>query len=301
MLTEAQPMGAPKFVDVGGIRTRYFEAGQGQPIVLVHGGTYGTYYNAFHWSKNFGELASRAHVYAIDKIGMGHTDNPEGDAGYTMSRTTDHVRDFLTTMGIRGAVLVGHSRGGLPVARIAVTNPELVSALVIVDSNTLAAEHPSTPRDFYSSFNIEVTGDPDEAFVLREARANSYSPEHITPEFTTEVLAVARLPKTQTAREAMRLRVDRQFRADVRKVKNETLDAIRDRSLDIPVLVIWGLNDPSAPVALGYDLFQHIAMSVPRSRLMVFNQAGHYVYREHARQVSRAILEVAEDVGVSRQ
>lgn len=291
----AAPMGSPRFVDVGGIRTRYFEGGRGRTIVLIHGGTYGTYYNAFHWSLNFEALSARTHVYAVDKIGMGYTDNPESDAGYTIARTADHLRDFLLTIGIRDAVLVGHSRGALPAARIAVTQPELVSGLVIVDSNTLGAEHPSTPRDFYARFNEDVDGEPDEEFVLREARANSYSADHIDPEFTHEILAVARLPKTNAARQAMREH-DRQFRLDVHKVKYETLDAIRDRSLDIPVLVIWGLNDNSAPVALGYELFHHIAQAVPRTRLTVFNRAGHYVYREHPREVSRAILDVIDDI-----
>lgn len=287
-------MDSPKFIDVGGINTRYFEGGQGRPLVLVHGGTYGTYYNAYHWSRNFDELCSRFHVYALDKIGMGHTDNPETDADYTMTRTVAHLRDFMRALGIDGAVVVGHSRGGLPAARVALDHPELVSALVVVDSNTLAAEHPSTPRDFYARFNEEKPAVLDEAFVRREADANSYSSEHITPDFLDEVLAVARLPKTQAARTAIKHRVDRQFRQDVRKVKYETLDAIRDGRLDVPVLVIWGLNDNSAPVALGYDLFQEIATTVPRTQLHVFNHAGHYVYREHAKQLNRVVIDFVE-------
>ena len=287
----------PKFIDVDGIDTRYFEAGRGTPLLLIHGGTFGNYYNAYHWSLNFDALSDHFQVFALDKLGMGYTGNPERDADYTMARTTDHIAGFMRTVGIDGAVLVGHSRGALPAARIAVDLPDLVKALVIVDSNTLAADHPSTPKNFYKILNENPGGRPDEAFVRLEPEANSFSRGHITADFVDALLKIARLEKTQQARTAMLDRVDQQFRADVQIVKYETLDAIRAGRLKAPTLVVWGLNDPSAPVALGYELFQHIALALPQTQLHVFNQAGHYVYREHAAQLNQLIVDFVMGFG----
>ena len=45
-----------KFVILDGVRTRYFEAGKGENLVLIHGGKFGTFYSAYHWSLNFHEL-----------------------------------------------------------------------------------------------------------------------------------------------------------------------------------------------------------------------------------------------------
>ena len=287
----------PKFVDVKGIKTRYFEAGSGESLVLIPGGQMSSCSSAYHWSLNFDVLREHFHVYAVDKLGQGYTDNPKSDADYTMTATIEHVYDFLVAVGIQRAVLMGHSRGALPAARIAVDHPEMVRALIIVDTNTLPADHPSTPVNFYTKLGENPPATPDEEFVCREPEANSYSRDHITRDFVEEMLKIALLPKTTEARKKYykeRL-LDSRFLPDMRKKKYETLDKIRDGGLKAPTLIIWGLNDMSAPVILGYELFQHISMVVGRTQLHVFNQAGHYVFREHAREVNRLVVEFLED------
>jgi len=281
----------PSFIDVEGIRTRYFEAGSGPALVLIHGGQFGHYYNAYHWSLNFDALAGEFRVYAVDRLGQGYTDNPRRPDGYTMTRAIEHVKGFLRAARIDQAVLLGHSRGALVAARIACDHPELVRALVVVSSNSLAAEHPSTPTDFYAKLDANAPEQPDAAFVRREPEANSYSGAHISTDFVEEMLGIARLPKTREARQTMEAVLAKRFLPDVRKVRYETLDMIRDGRLRAPTLVLWGLNDRSAPVVIGHQLFEHIANAVPRSEMHVFNHAGHYVFREQPRAVNRVVLE----------
>lgn len=284
----------PKFIDVDGIKTRYFEAGKGEPLLFIHGGHFGSYYSAYHWNLNFDDLSAHFHVYALDKIGQGHTDNPKSDADYTMTKTIEHVYQFIRAVGIQKAVLMGHSRGALPAARIAADHPELVKAVVIVDTNTLAADHPSTPTNFYTKLDENAPPTPDEEFVRREPEANSYSKAHITPDFVAEMLSIARLAKIQEAKKKMEHLLNRQFLPDAKKKKYETLDMIRDGRLKAPTLILWGLNDPSAPIVLGHQLFQHIAYAVPRTQFHVFNHAGHYVFREHARELDRVIVDFVQ-------
>ena len=72
-------MTGEKFVDVDGIRTRYFDKGDGPVVVLFHGGHFGSNDAADcaeDWGLNFDGLAKWFHVYAVDKIGQGQTDNP---------------------------------------------------------------------------------------------------------------------------------------------------------------------------------------------------------------------------------
>jgi 2-hydroxy-6-oxonona-2,4-dienedioate hydrolase len=90
-----------KFVTLDGVKTRYFEAGKGDDLVLIHGGKFGTFYSAYHWSLNFHELSKHFHVYAFDKLGMGDTDNPKSDADYTMAAVIEHARAFIRTLGIK--------------------------------------------------------------------------------------------------------------------------------------------------------------------------------------------------------
>lgn len=286
----------PKFIEVNGIRTRYFEGGNGDALVLVHGGHFGSYYDAYNWSRNFDDLCTRFHVYAFDKLGQGYTDNPKSDGDYTMGAVIDHLYGFLRAAGIQKATLLGHSRGALPVARIAVDHPEMVQALIILDSNTLAPEDPATPVNFYSKLEEGGPSTPDKEFVSREPIANSYSTDHITEDFVEEMLKAALLPKTIAAREKMNRLGNTQFLPDVKKRRYETLELIKAGRLRAPTLIVWGFNDPSAPFKLGIDLLQIIGPVVGQSRFYVFNQAGHYLFREHPLDLNRLITDFVKNL-----
>lgn len=279
-----------KFVTLAGVRTRYFEAGTGEDLVLIHGGKFGTFYSAYHWSLNFDELSKHFHVYAFDKLGMGDTDNPKSDADYTMAAVIEHACAFVQTLGIRNATLAGHSRGALPAARIAVDHPELVKALIIFDSSTLPAEDPSLRDDFYTKLEVGAPPVPDREFILREPVANSYSTDHITEDFIEEMLRIGRLPRTLEARKKMEHFLDALFLPNMREKKYETLELIKAEGLKAPTLIIWGLNDQSSPMKLGIDLLYVISSVVARTEFHAFNHAGHYVFREHARQVNQLIV-----------
>jgi 2-hydroxy-6-oxo-6-(2'-carboxyphenyl)-hexa-2,4-dienoate hydrolase len=289
------PMQDPRFVDVDGIRTRYFEAGSGPPMVLVHGGSIGSSYNAYHWSLNFDELAKRFHVYALDKLGNGHTDNPLADADYTMAAVIAHVHGFLRTMQIENAVLVGHSRGALPVTRIAIDDPARCSALVILDTNTLAPEDPSTPSDFYRKLEVAPV-ESNEEYASREPIANSYSTAHMTDDFVQAAADVVALEKTWAALAKMKTLGGSTFQPDVRAQRADTLEMIAAGRLNVPMLIAWGLDDPSAPIKLGMDLLGIVGPALPHVRLHVFNRAGHYAFREHAAEMNRLIAAFVYEV-----
>ena len=256
-------MDNPQFVTLDGVRTRYFEAGKGDDLVLIHGGKFGTFYSAYHWSLNFHELSKHFHVYAFDKLGMGDTDNPKSDADYTMAAVIEHAWAFVRTLGIKNATLAGHSRGALPAARIAIDHPELVKALVIFDSNTLPAEDPSMSYDFYTKLEVGAPPIPDRDFILREPIANSYSQEHISEDFIQEMLRIGRLPRTLEARKKMETFLEAVFLPSMREKKYETLKLIEAGGLKAPTLIIWGANDQSSPMKLGINLLQVIGSVVP--------------------------------------
>jgi len=72
-------------MDVDGIRTSYFEAGAGEDMVLIHGVHFGSpTSSAIAWTANFPLPAAHFHVHAVDKLGMGFTDNPASDADYSL-------------------------------------------------------------------------------------------------------------------------------------------------------------------------------------------------------------------------
>src|SRR4030095_1890601 len=87
-------MTEPKFVDVEGVKTRYFDRGSGHVILLVHGSHMGTpdaCESALDWEFNFDVLARRYRVIAMDKLGQGYTGTPKTDADYTIAATIKHA------------------------------------------------------------------------------------------------------------------------------------------------------------------------------------------------------------------
>jgi len=271
-----------KFIDVNGIRTRYFEKGAGPIVVLFHGGHFGSHDAADcaeDWNLNFDGLAQWFHVYAVDKIGQGYTDNPKRDEDYTVATVVQHAYDFLKALGLRRVHPVGHSRGAYLVARLTLEHPELFDSCILVDTNTLA---PGISK------NETVMANPPKPRLSRESQRwvlqkYSYGFEHISEEWLDVMMNVAALPKYREAvkkMEELGLRTTC-FLPHLARQKDETLGLIRDRGFGRPTLLAWSYNDPTATIDQGHALFDRIARATPDARMYIFNRAGHFSYREH--------------------
>jgi hypothetical protein len=92
---DSRLMGTAKFIDVDGTRTRYFDAGRGATLVLIHGGQWPATASADGFAAIFDRLAASYHVYAFDKLGMGYTDLPKTAADYSMDGIIRHAYGFI--------------------------------------------------------------------------------------------------------------------------------------------------------------------------------------------------------------
>jgi 2-hydroxy-6-oxonona-2,4-dienedioate hydrolase len=310
---DSRLMGNARFVDVDGVRTRYFEGGKGEALVLIHGGQWPATASADGWSPIFDHLAEHFHVYAFDKLGMGYTDNPKTNADYSMDAIIRHAAAFIQTMGLKRTVLAGHSRGALPAARIACDNPDLVSHLVLFDSNTLAPDDPNTPdRADPPPIARPPTMEEIRAADLRNPQY--YGKQMITDRYVEAQYRVAQLPKIREVDSKFRELRDRWMRDNKQeldnnrklgsnmgattwwmyKAKYSTLDRIRAGALKAPTIVIWGFNEPTAPYFLAVNLMETLAKVVDRSELHILNHAGHFVFAEHPAEVTRLITGFVE-------
>jgi pimeloyl-ACP methyl ester carboxylesterase len=115
-----------EYVEVGGVRTWYDEHGEGDPLVLLHGGAV----DARFFDQNLGPLAERFHVYTPERRGHGHTPDVEGPITYeAMAQDTIAFLDAV----VRGpADLVGHSDGAVVAMLVAMHRPDLARRLVLI-------------------------------------------------------------------------------------------------------------------------------------------------------------------------
>ena len=301
-------MSNPKFVDVDGIKTRYFEAGSGKALVLVHGGQWPATSSAEAFGPIFDYLAAHYHVYAFDKLGMGFTALPKTDADYSMDGTVRHAYGFIKAVGITSCILAGHSRGALPATRIAVDHPELVSHLIIFDTNALASD----------GFKLSDRPDPvpsthvptrDEIRAADLASPLSYNKAIVTDALVDSEYRIAQLPQTAQAGRTFTALRDKWIADHPEQMKtspqlgnnmgpevwwmidnkHETIAAIKAGKLKPPVAIIWGWNDPFAPYALGLDTMKTIGSVNSAVEMHFVNHSGHYVFAEQPVEVTRLI------------
>ena len=281
-----------RFVEADGIRTRVYEAGEGEPLVLVHGGGFGSLYSLDGWSLNLRRLAQRFRVVAFDKLGQGHTGNPEDDSAYTFGRLFEHTVAVLEELDVASAHVVGHSMGALLAARIAFDRPEFVRSLTIVDSNTVA---PDDPRHPWTTFYVQLAkqippGPPSRETVRIEPELQSFTTDHITDDLLDRLLEIARRPEFEQAAGCIRVLRETIWMPSIEPVRARTLDEIDARGLPVPTLVIWGANDVSAPLPLALALFERIAARTAEADLHVLARAGHYCFRERPDAFERVLI-----------
>jgi pimeloyl-ACP methyl ester carboxylesterase len=284
-------MGPEKWMDVDGIRTRYFEQGTGSPVVLVHGGTVGSQHavvDSSCWDMNLPSLSTGLNCIALDRIGQGFTDNPKTDADYTMRASVQHAAAFLRKLGKGPYHLVGHSRGGYLVCRLAFEYPELAKTCTIIGSGTLS---PGVNRTAFALRN------PPLPYKSRESmrwilQRSCYAAGAVTEAWLDECVAVAESDREKSATRKMvdeRLGITR-YGIELRKERGETYRWIIERGMPCPTLVVWGLNDTRAVFENAKVLFEMLMPKQPKTEVRAFNNAGHFVFREQAAAFNGMLL-----------
>ena len=275
-----------KFVDVGGIRTRYYEYGQGEPLLLVHGEGWSGHSSANTWSKVIPGLAKNFHVYAPDKLASGMTGNPPDDKDYNIQGEVDHMYRFIQQMKLGKVHLIGQSRGGGLVFFLSVQHPEIVRTLVIIDSNTAAPMAHATRRQEVLE---ACPKDPDWAEWKCRLQQISFKPDiAFDDEFWEAGKFMASQPKSKETVEKIKagaggdLQDQGNPNSSFNKWKNEWHRRVREEGiLQMPVLLYWARNDPSAIVENGRELYDIIGAKNPNVRMIEVNKAGHFHYREY--------------------
>ncbi|HNB52107.1 MAG TPA: alpha/beta fold hydrolase [Anaerolineales bacterium] len=260
-----------RYTQVQGISTRYWAEGrQGSDIVLVHG--LGGY--AENWAKNFEALAGFHRVHALDLPGHGLSGKPL-DAPYTIDFFAEFVRDFMQTMGIERAHLVGHSLGGAVTARFAARFPEKVETLVLVSSAGLGKEVDFPTRLLTIPGVGERIMTPNRAGIRLFLKNLVYDPALVDDALIDLQVHMALQPSAQTTL-FKTLRAFSTFWGQKRPIYEANIDSLT--KLSLPLCLLWGRNDPIVPVAHAHSLAQRI----PDLPLKIFASCKHLPMMEHA-------------------
>lgn len=283
-----------KFVDVNGIRTRYYEMGQGEVLVLVHGEGWSGHSSANAWSKNIPGFAKKFHVFAPDKTGSGMTDNPRDDKDFNLQGEIDHIYQFIVTMKLGKVHLVGQSHGAADILFLALEHPEVVRTLVLCDSNTAAPVGPPTTRQ---EALAHCPKEPDAEEWKCRIQAITARPDlAFDDEYFAAGKYMAGLPKAQETVAKVKAGAgaplyDMRPNSGFPQWKTAWLERVKNEGiLQVPVLLYWGRNDPSAMIANGWALYDVLAEKNPKVRMITVNQAGHFHFREYPEEFDYNVI-----------
>lgn len=272
-----------RFIKVGNVNTRYWEAGdKGSVVLLVHG--LGGFIE--NWEKNIVALAGSHRVYAMDLPGFGRSD--KSPLTRDLMVLVPFISNFMVALGIEKASLIGNSLGGGLVLQFAIDFPEKVDKLVLVDSAGMGKGVIADFKLCSLPFIGELLIRPTPASTGKLWRKCVFDPEVITP----GVIDVSyRLASQPGAREALLATL----RAGI-NLLGQRGDLVRDllgslEKINRPVLVTWGKQDRIIPPAHALIAKEKI----PGARLELFDRCGHLPMFEYPEKFNKLVLDFLSD------
>lgn len=123
---------------VDGVNVNHFDEGEGDPLVLVHGGGL-TSNAALNWGAVIDRFAEHFRVIALDQPGFGHTD-PRGEVDYYPVERAKFLIEMIEEMGLEDVSLAGGSEGSTLVSHVALRRPDLVNGICLCNGGTIVRE-----------------------------------------------------------------------------------------------------------------------------------------------------------------
>ncbi|HAN36756.1 MAG: alpha/beta fold hydrolase [Actinobacteria bacterium] len=256
-------------VDANGIGTNYLEAGEGTPVVLVHGSGPGVSAYA-NWRLTIPDLAGEHRVLAPDMAGFGFSDKP---GNYSMEGWVQQLDAFLTALQLDKVSLVGNSFGGGLALAFAARWPERVDKLVLMGS--MGVTFPITEgldRVWGYEASIENMRSVLDFFAFDRTLVND---------------ELAELRFRASIEPGMQEAFSSMFPAPRQRwVESMTTPLEQIAALPHETLIIHGRDDRVIPLDNAWQLLQIIN----RAQLHVFGRCGHWTQIEHAKAFNNLLL-----------
>jgi pimeloyl-ACP methyl ester carboxylesterase len=252
-------------------RLAFDELGAGPGLLLLSTAAH----DRHDWDGVRPALAERFRTIALDWPGHGDSPMPPAPWHASAAMFADAVEDVVDALDLAPVAVVGNSVGGFAAARLAIRRPQVVSALVLVDSGgfdgpTLrsrafcaAMSRPWFLRAIYPWFAARYLHARDGAAVrIRDA-----------------AVAAARRPGTTEILNGLW----RSFSGPEHDLRADA------GGISAPTLLVWGVHDPVVPPRLG----RRAAAAIPGARLIVLD-AGHVPFADRPEAFLAAVLPFLE-------
>jgi len=269
----------PWYVEVGGARMHYVEAGTGSEVVLcLHGEPTWSYL----YRKMIPILSRKYRVLAPDFIGFGRSEKYTRPEDYTYAMHRDSLKGFIEALDLRNITMVVQDWGGLVGLRVAGMMADRMSRLVIMNTGLPSGED-NIPEAFmkWREF-VASTPDLPIGMIMQGATVSELPPEVVAayeapfpgPEYKAGAkawpLMVPVSPEDEAAPEM------KAARQDLSK-------------WDKPALVMFSDGDP---ITKGVDLFfRELIPTAKQQPEITIKAAGHFLQEDKGEEIAENIVE----------
>jgi pimeloyl-ACP methyl ester carboxylesterase len=266
-----------------GVRLHYVTLGTGPLVVLLHG--FPEFWYA--WRRQIKALADAGfRVVAPDQRGYNLSDKPTKVSDYGVKRLVDDVAALIEACGAKKAFIVGHDWGAGVAWSFAMSRPEMVERLVVLNGphperllHALKSNPIQLIRSWYMFFfqlpalPEAVAGMDDFKFFLKPLREEPSNPEAFTRGDIDRYIGAFSKPGAVTA-------MINWYRAMFRGT------AVPLKKTEVEVLVVWGENDPH----LGRDLATPSPDYAPNARVVFVPGATHWIQHDAPARVNEELI-----------
>ena len=260
-------------IEVEGYKLRYYRAGQGEPMLLIHGIT--SY--SFIWSEVFETLSKQYDVIAVDLFGCGHSEKTL-EIDHSLKNHARLLWNFLDQLHVDKLHIVGHDVGGGITQIMMVSSPKRIHTVTLINS---------VAYDFWPVQPIVAMRTP----VIRQMAMATLDMGVFRMMITKGMYHKDKVDRVlmETFNLPMQTKEGRKaFLHFARCLNNQNLLEIEHELREIakPVLIIRGDND----IYLSSTISEKLHSEIPNSRLIRISSAAHFTMLDEPDQVSDEIL-----------
>jgi pimeloyl-ACP methyl ester carboxylesterase len=255
-------------------KLHYEAAGRGPDVILIHG-LGGSWDN---WKIIMPLLSIRYRVYALDLPGFGLSDKPE--ISYTIPFMAQAVLAFMKEAGVQKADFVGHSLGGHVLLELALTHPDKIRRMILLDA--MGAQNLWEPFRMLALMGLELLEKNPQWFSAGWAKqlveSSFYEQDRESEEMVKFFTAALQRPEGQ--------QLVKSFSKAAYGVLSYPLYR-RLRDIHARTNVVWGQNDE----VLSLDDAVKLNREITGSQMQIIPRCGHIPQLERPELLARIMLD----------
>ena len=262
-------------LDIDGLEVNVERWGSGPPVVLLHGFTG----SSSGWAEVAASLAPEFEVFAIDIVGHGQTDAPDGLERYAMRRVVDDLASTVRALGHERVAWLGYSMGGRTALQVAVHRPDVVSALILEGATPGLATAQEREERVASDEVLaqKLLNEGVEAFIDFWQEVGLFASQKRMPQERRDRVRAGRLRNRAIG-----------LANSLRGMGTGSQEDVRDRlaAVGVPTFLITGALDTKFT-----GLAQEMAERLPHATIAVIDDAGHAAHVERPAEFSALVLD----------